>query len=146
MIGERHFALLRDVEFVRYFGVSVIALAADVTLLYWATTQAQTSVLPQYVVAGFSYAVGLAVHYLLAVRYVFAYRRMHARRRLEMMVYVATGGFGVLLSAAIVFLGELFGYPLRVSKLVAVVVTFVAIYLIRKVTLFSRGLPAGKGI
>lgn len=146
MIGERHFALLRDVEFVRYFGVSVIALAVDVTLLYWATTQAQTSVLPQYVVAGFSYAIGLAVHYLLAVRYVFAYRRMHARRRLEMMVYVATGGFGVLLSAAIVFLGELFGYPLRVSKLVAVVVTFVAIYLIRKVTLFSRGLPAGEGI
>lgn len=121
-------------EFFLYAAVSALALAVDVTVLYIAAVRID---IPDFLAAGIAYAAGLVVHYLLSVRYVFAYRRLAAKRRAEAMVYAVTGGVGIALSAAIVHLGGLMGQTLVVSKLAAIGVSFLAVFLMRKLTLFS---------
>ncbi len=128
-------------EFLFYAVVSALALAVDVTLLYLATVRLA---MPGYLAAALAYAVGLAVHYVLSVRYVFAYRRMAFQRRTEIMVYALTGFVGILLSAAIVYAGDSLGQPLAMSKLAAISVSFVAVFMIRKATLFSADKNAAK--
>ncbi len=129
-------------EFLLYAVVSALALAVDLVILYFATTR---FALEGYVAAALAYAIGLAVHYLLSVRYVFVYRRMASRRRTEVVVYAVTGLVGVLLSAGIVYAGEMLAQPLAVSKLVAVATSFMAVFIIRKITLFSTDNNSMKG-
>ena len=126
-------------EFLLYAAVSVLALAIDILILYVAAARLAV---PGYLAAGLAYAGGLVAHYLLSVRYVFAYRRLASRRRTEMLVYVLTGLLGILISAGIVYLGGLLGQSLAVSKLAAIAVSFVAVFMARKATLFSAS--AGK--
>ncbi len=126
-------------EFLLYAAVSVVALAIDILILYVAAVRL---VMPGYLAAALAYAAGLVAHYLLSVRYVFAYRRLASQRRTEVLVYALTGLLGILLSAGIVYLGGLLGQSLAVSKLAAIVVSFVAIFVTRKATLFSAS--AGK--
>lgn len=121
-------------EFFFYLAVSVLALAIDISILYLGVVRLA---MPGYLAAALAYAAGLVAHYLLSVRYVFAFRRLAAQRRTEALVYAITGLVGILLSAGMVHLGGLLGQPLTVSKLAAIVVSFVAIFLIRKATLFS---------
>ncbi len=126
-------------EFLLYAAVSVVALAIDILILYVAAVRL---VMPGYLAAALAYAAGLVAHYLLSVRYVFAYRRLASQRRTEVLVYALTGLLGILLSAGIVYFGGLLGQSLAVSKLAAIVVSFVAIFVTRKATLFSAS--AGK--
>jgi hypothetical protein len=78
----------------------------------------------------------------LATRFVFRHRRFAARRDLETGLYAATGLAGLVLSAAIVALGSALGCTLAVSKSVAVVASFVAVYAIRRGILFRH--PAAR--
>ena len=121
-------------EFFLYAMVSALALVVDVAILYVIATQLA---LPAYLATALAYAFGLAVHYSLSVRYVFTYRRLVAQRRAEVVVYALTGVVGILLSAGIVYLGSVFGQTLVVSKLAAIIVSFIAVFMIRKATLFS---------
>lgn len=121
-------------EFLLYAGVSVLALALDVAMLYVAAVRFS---MPGYLAAALAYAAGLAVHYLLSVRYVFTFRRMASQRRTEATVYALTGLVGILISSGIVYIGELLGQSLAVSKIAAVVVSFAAVFVFRKLTLFS---------
>ena len=111
-----------------------MALAVDIAVLYVAATHLA---MPGYIAAALAYAFGLAVHYSFSVRYVFTYRRLVAQRRSEVIVYALTGLVGILLSAGIVYLGGVSGQTLAVSKLAAIVVSFIAVFMIRKATLFS---------
>ena len=126
-------------EFLLYAAVSVLALAIDILILYVAAVRLA---MPGYLAAALAYAGGLVAHYLLSVRYVFAYRRLASQRRAEVLVYALTGLLGILLSAGIVHLGSLLGQSLAISKLAAIVVSFVAVFMARKATLFSAS--AGK--
>jgi putative flippase GtrA len=128
-------------EFLLYAAVSALALAVDVAILYFATA---SFALPSYLAAAFAYAIGLAVHYVLSVRYVFTYRRMATQRRTEIMVYALSGLIGILLSAGIVHAGDLLGQSLAVSKLIAIAVSFIAVFMVRKVTLFSASKSSAK--
>jgi putative flippase GtrA len=128
-------------EFLLYAAVSALALAVDVTILYLATTRLA---MPGYLAAALAYAFGLAVHYMLSVRYVFTHRRMESQRRTEVMVYALTGLVGILLSAGIVHAGNLLGQSLALSKLVAIAVSFIAVFMIRKITLFSADKNSAK--
>ena len=121
-------------EFFLYALVSALALTVDVAILY--VTAAHLA-MPGYLAAALAYAFGLAVHYSLSVRYVFTYRRLAAQRRAEVVVYALSGLIGILLSAGIVYLGGIFGQTLAVSKLAAIIVSFIAVFMIRKATLFS---------
>jgi putative flippase GtrA len=128
-------------EFLLYAAVSALALAVDVAILYLATAR---FAMPSYIAAALAYAIGLAVHYVLSVRHVFTYRRMAAQRRTEVMVYALTGLVGILLSAGIVHAGDLLGQSLAVSKLAAIAVSFIAVFMIRKITLFSADKNSAK--
>jgi len=121
-------------ELFLYAAVSALALAVDVAVLYLATAR---FTMPGYLATALAYAIGLAVHYVLSVRYVFTYRRMASQRRIEVTVYALTGLVGILLSAGIVHAGDLLDQSLAVSKLVAIAVSFIAVFMIRKITLFS---------
>jgi putative flippase GtrA len=121
-------------EFLLYAAVSVLALAIDILFLYIAAVRLAV---PGYLAAALAYATGLIAHYLLSVRYVFAYRRLASQRRTELLVYALTGVLGIVLSAGIVHLGSLLGQSLAVSKLAAIAVSFVAVFMARKATLFS---------
>lgn len=123
-------------EFLLYAAVSVLALVVDVATLYIAAVRFS---MPGYLAAALAYATGLAVHYTLSVRYVFTFRRMASQRRAEATVYALTGLVGILISAGIVYAGGLLGQSLVVSKLAAIFVSFVAVFLFRKITLFSGG-------
>ena len=128
-------------EFILYAAVSALALAVDLAILYIATAR---FAMPSYLAAALAYAIGLAAHYVLSVRYVFAYRRMASQRRTEAVIYALTGLAGIVLSAAIVYAGSSFGQSLAVSKLVAIAVSFIAVFIIRKITLFSTNKNSGK--
>jgi putative flippase GtrA len=128
-------------EFLLYAAVSAVALAVDVAILYLATAR---FAMPSYIAAALAYAIGLAVHYVLSVRYVFTHRRMASQRRTEVMVYALTGLVGILLSAGIVHVGDLLDQVLAVSKLVAIAVSFIAVFMIRKITLFSTDKNSAK--
>lgn len=128
-------------EFLLYAAVSALALAVDVAILYLATAR---FAMPGYLAAALAYAIGLAVHYVLSVRYVFTYRRMASQRRTEVMVYALTGFVGILLSAGIVHAGDLLDQSLAVSKLVAIAMSFITVFMIRKITLFSTNRNSAK--
>ena len=126
-------------EFLLYGAVSVVALAVDVLLLYFAVVSLG---MPAVLAAALAYAAGLVVHYVLSVRYVFTFRRMAGCG--EAMVYALTGVMGILLSAGVVHIGGLLGQSLPVSKLVAVLPSFASVFIIRKMTLFSATMDEWK--
>jgi len=121
-------------ELLLYTAVSALAWLVDVAVLFFMAMQLN---IPHYLAAATGYAVGLVVHYVLSVRYVFVYRRMAGQWRTELLLYLLTGLLGVALSAGIVHVGSLLGLPLIVSKLIATGVTFVAVFVVRKITLFT---------
>ena len=121
-------------ELLLYTAVSALAWLVDVAVLFFAAMQLN---MPHFLAAATGYTVGLVVHYFLSVRYVFVYRRMAGQWRTELLAYFLTGLLGVALSAGIVHVGSLLGLPLIVSKLIATGVTFVAVFVVRKITLFT---------
>ena len=136
--GSRAIRLFFGKEFLRYTAVSAVALGVDIATLWLAVVSFGVE---QSLAAAAAYATGLGVHYALSVRFVFGYRRLAARRHAEASVYVLSGLLGIVMSAAVVYVGGRLGQPLPVSKAVAVVVTFIAVFAIRKATLFTDRAP-----
>jgi putative flippase GtrA len=129
-------------ELLLYTTVSAIAWLLDVAVLYVAVLWLD---LPEFLAAALGYSVGLVVHYALSVRYVFDYRRLEGQSGIELMVYALSGVTGIALSAGVVHLGSLAGLTLFVSKLVATAIAFLAVFAIRKVTLFSMARNDSEG-
>lgn len=121
-------------EILLYLAVSALAWLVDVAVLYFAAMQLD---MPHYLAAAVGYLVGLLVHYVLSVRYVFVYRRMAGQWRTELLIYLLSGLLGVALSAGIVHVGSLLGLRLIISKLIATGVTFIAVFGVRKIALFT---------
>jgi putative flippase GtrA len=126
-------------ESLGYLAASIVALACDVGVLAALVRLGVDNV----AAAGVGYCVGLAVHYVIATRFVFRHRRYREARMMESGLYVVTGFAGLLLSAAVVWAGDAAGLHLAVSKAIAVVASFVAIYLLRRWLLFTPAAPRG---
>ena len=124
-------------ESIGYLLASVIALACDVAVLAMLVRLHADNVSA----AAIGYGAGLAVHYLLATRFVFRHRRYRDVRLVETGLYAVTGVVGLVLSAAIVWLGDVAGMGLPVSKAIAVVASFVTIYVLRRWLLFAAPSP-----
>lgn len=120
--------------FGRYLGASVVALAVDVVVL--AACAGATS-LPAGVSAGIGYGAGALVHYGLSRRYVFAAGWLDPLRWAEFAAFVATGLCGLAATVGVVrILSDEFAVALPISKAVAVAVSFVLVYLLRKALVF----------
>lgn len=125
---------LRRVKLIRYFGASVIALAADMgsflALLAMGTMAAPASAA--------SYSLGILVHWLISSRKVFADSvadRGMARTR-QKVLFVISALLGLGLTFGIVWAGDATGIDPRLAKLVAVGVSFCVTWLIRTHVVF----------
>ena len=125
-------------EFIAYFTVSAIALAIDLAVLY---VLAERLAVDKPLAVLIAYCVGFVAHYALAVSHVFEYRRFAQRRTIELTLYVLAGIAGASASYLIVLAGTVLGASLWPSKAVAVAVSFVIGYSLRRHFLFSRARP-----
>ena len=123
-------------EFVRYFFVSLTALAIDLAFFSFLLRVAG---LPWVYAATLSYFIGAAAAYMLSVRFVFSSRRLAHSPRIEFLSFISVGivGLGVTQLVLWVGIGLLAANP-ELSKLAAACISFLSNYLVRKSLLFCR--------
>lgn len=125
---------LRDMRILRYLAASAGALAVDFGsfLALMALGLAATPA------SSLGYIVGILAHWLLSSRAVFAdtaAARGRERTR-QKALFVGSALVGLVVTAAIVYSGEQVALDARVSKLCAVVVSFLVTYWLRKSVVF----------
>lgn len=124
------------IEFCKYFIVSVIALCADYAT-YWAIASRKILDLPLAAVIG--YASGLIIAYVLMTRNVFKNGWLRDKKYVEFLMFLISGGLGMLLTYGVVWLAvESIGDKPLIAKTLAVGVSFVGVYLFRKLVVFRR--------
>ena len=120
--------------YVRYLGVSAIALAADLACFWLLLTGGTTAAAASAV----SYSVGILVHWAISSRAVFigrlAVRGVARGRQQALFLISALAGLG--LTIGIVGFGPLLGLAPLVAKAVAIAVSFQATYLLRRHVVF----------
>ena len=125
---------MRDVRFLRYVAASVGALAVDFGG-FLALMQAGMAATPA---SSLGYVAGILAHWLLSSRTVFAdsvAERGRGRTR-QKALFVGSALVGLAVTTAIVASGEIAGVDARLSKLAAVVVSFLVTYWLRKSVVF----------
>lgn len=120
--------------YIRYLAASVVALGIDAAT-YLAALEAGTRPTPAAILG---YCVGIAVHWQLSNRLVFGrgedrFARSRGDRR---SLFVGSALVGLALTAAIVAGTTDLGLDPRLAKLVAIVISFQATYLMRKIVVF----------
>jgi putative flippase GtrA len=128
-------AKLRDAQFVRYFVASIGALAVDMgSFLLLLETP-----VPAGVSAAIAYTLGIIAHWILLSRSVFEQgteKGGMARTRQKAVFLLTTWG-GLAVTTGIVSLADLLGADVRISKGLAVVISFVMNYFVRKHFIFT---------
>jgi putative flippase GtrA len=122
-------------EFVRYFGISLLALVVDTALLLYLARVVHWN---DMVAATIGFLVGSVVHYLLAVKLVFIHRRFGHRVTAESVLYIGIGLVGLVINDTVIYVCiNWLQAPLLMAKLVAAGSSFLAGYAGRKVFLFG---------
>nr|WP_298400069.1 GtrA family protein [Sphingobium sp.] len=115
---------------LRYLIASICALALDMALFLGLTRAG----LPNAVAATGGYGAGLLLHWIISTRFVFLCERpSHAQR----LAFVASALVGLLATVAIIEILSRLGLGHAASKLVAIPVSFGAVYAIRKYSVFA---------
>lgn len=137
-------ARLRDVRFVRYVLASVGALAVDVgsflALMSVGVMAAPASAL--------GYTLGIVAHWLMSSRAVFQENVAEAgmARTRQKALFVISALVGLALTTMIVGLGDRSGIDPRAAKIVAIVVSFTATWLLRSKLVFrAEAAPDARG-
>ncbi|MBV7256064.1 GtrA family protein [Pacificimonas sp. WHA3] len=126
-----------DRPYVRYGLVSVCALGADVGIFMALLAGGMIASLA----SGLGYSVGIAAHWLLSSRLVFqgeTHRRGTAARRQQKVLFAASAVLGLGLTMGIVGLATTFGLDPRMAKVIAIGVSFQAVWLVRRIYVFAR--------
>lgn len=122
-------------SFARYFIASVGALAVDMGSF---AILLQTPLLPG-LVAAISYTLGIIVHWILLSRSVFhagTAARGQARTQ-QKAVFLLVTWVGLALTSGIVSVADMVGADIIISKGLAVIVSFILNYFIRKHFVFT---------
>lgn len=123
------------VQLPRYGVVSAIALAIDMAIFLALTATGTDATLA----AILGYGIGLIVHYRLSRRYVFSRAVLKSSPRL-FGEFAASGVIGLVITAAIVAgLHDGLDIAPVLAKGVAVVVSFLAVYFLRRGYVFADG-------
>ena len=122
---------------LRYLGASAAALITD-NSIYLLLLGAWPSLSPVEASVP-AYLVGIAVHYAISRRFVFPAGWLHRRRLQELLLFFSTGVVGTAVTASIVWLVSLQpGVGVHWPKIVAIAVSFLVTYVLRKVLVFRR--------
>ena len=125
---------LRDVRFLRYVLASVGALAVDVGS-YLGFMEAGLHPTPA---SAMGYSLGILAHWLLSSRAVFqdSVAEGGMERNKQKALFVVSALVGLALTAAIVEVGEWGGAHPLISKGIAIIVSFIATWLLRSKIVF----------
>jgi putative flippase GtrA len=126
---------VRQALFLRYVGASVFALAADMGLFLLLLAAA----MPAAAASAVSYTVGIGAHWLISSRLVFAAGAAPSgpERWRQKFMFLLSAFVGLALTVAIVAGGDAAGLDPRLAKLLAIAVSFVATYILRKTIVFA---------
>jgi putative flippase GtrA len=123
------------IEFRKYLFASAQALVVDYGC-YWLLATNDLMSLPSAAVTG--YSAGLVVAYFLIADKVFKDGWLNKSKKLEFLLFVASGLLGILLTYATVRTFVLImGERVNMAKISAVVVSFVGVYIFRKLVVFK---------
>jgi putative flippase GtrA len=127
-------AVRGDAVWLRYVLASVVALGCDtgLFLLTWTALGALEA-------SALGYVFGILVHWLVSSRAVFADHAAERgpERHRQKALFVGSALVGLALTMAIVGRAEVIGFDPRLAKLVAIVVSFQATYLLRRKIVFA---------
>jgi putative flippase GtrA len=126
---------LRGNLFLRYFVVSVGALATDMAIFLLLLSAGVSSV----AASAIGYSVGILAHWILSSRKVFQDRvsqRGTTERTQQKAMFVMSALLGLATTIVIVGFGEWLGLDPRLAKLVAIGISFQLTYLLRNVLIF----------
>ncbi len=118
----------------RYTVVSALALGLDIviymTLVGWGLMAALAGIV--------GYSAGMILHYALSCRFVFR-REMTAKTETRLFTeFAASGVAGLMLTAVMIALAHnVMGLTPFIAKLIAVVVSFSAVFVLRRSVVFS---------
>lgn len=122
-------------QFSRYVVVSVLALGVDFAV-FLTLTHLDAMKASWAGVTG--YAAGLALHFLLSSRFVFERRGLTKSQRRLLAEFVASGLIGIAITWSIIAISvELLGLPPVAGKVLAVGISFVAVYRLRRAVVFK---------
>jgi putative flippase GtrA len=123
-------------QFVRYVIASAIALCVDYGS-YLVIAKTTNITLPT--AAAMGYSVGLIAAYFLIAGPVFKDGWLRKKKLFESGLFLVSGLLGVTLTFLTVYLYvSAFGERLHSSKLIAITVSFVGVYLFRKYVVFRQ--------
>ena len=125
-----------DIRFVRYLAASIGALAVDFGS-FVALMALGVMAIPA---AAIGYSFGILAHWLMSSRAVFQDRVADGgnARAKQKALFVISALVGLALTTLIVGLGDWSGVDPRAAKLVAIVVSFVATWVIRAKVVFRE--------
>ncbi|MEP7348336.1 MAG: GtrA family protein [Sphingorhabdus sp.] len=128
---------MRANTYIRYFVVSLGALAVDVGIFLTLLSGGVASV----AASAAGYTVGILAHWILSSRKVFRDRvseRGTTARTQQKAMFVMSALLGLLATIAIVGGGNAIGLDPRISKLVAIGVSFQLTYFLRNLVIFRN--------
>jgi len=126
---------LRGNVFLRYVTVSIGALASDMILFLLLLAAG----LPGVAASAGGYSVGILVHWTLSSRKVFADRvseKGSMARTQQKAMFLLSALLGLMLTIAIVGAGTMIGVDALVSKVAAIIISFMLTYLLRNIVIF----------
>ena len=121
-------------QFSRYTLVSALALVLDFTVYLLLAAGGTTGALA----GAIGYACGLALHYLLSVRYVFDAAAAHKGQSRLITEFALSGLAGMAITALVIAVTvDLGGMPLLPAKVLAVGVSFLVVFALRRGVVFA---------
>lgn len=117
----------------RYTVVSGLALILDFTVYLLLAAGGMKVALAGAV----GYACGLALHYLLSVRYVFDPRATNKAQTRLLAEFALSGFAGMVITALVIALTVDLGMPLLPAKMLAVGVSFLVVFALRRSVVFA---------
>ncbi len=127
-------AILANATVLRYGIGSVVALGADMGLFIGLLDMG----MPSVAASALGYSLGILVHWLISSRLVFAATAAPAgpARTRQKGLFVISALAGLAITTAIVAFGGMAGLMPVAAKLIAIVVSFQATYMMRKAFVF----------
>ena len=117
-------------QFSAYTAISVVCLGIDIFLLWLLVALG----LPDTASAALAYMTGLVVHYRLATTYVFV--TPTATGASPFALYFLSGLAGTVITSGTIHVSRIVGIPLPVGKALAIMLSFLIVYLVRKFLIF----------